>query len=81
MATGGGASAIPTSAATDGSAGKSATAPAGVDAGTGNKPAGLEAAAASAASPGMMAVPTEGSAWEASEREMCPWAISKYFGD
>jgi hypothetical protein len=65
--TSGGASAIPTSAATDGSADESATAPARVDAGTGNKSAGLEAA--SVASPGMMAAPAEGSAWEA-----CPMA-------
>jgi hypothetical protein len=50
MTTGGCASAIPTSAAT------------GVNAGTGNKSAGLEAAAASAASPGLMAAPTGGSA-------------------
>jgi hypothetical protein len=46
MTTCGGASAIPTSAATGGSAGESATAPAGVDAGAGNKSAGLGAAAA-----------------------------------
>jgi hypothetical protein len=55
MTMSGGASAIPTSAATDGSADESATPPAGVDAGTGNKSAGLEVAAA----------PTEESAWEA----------------
>jgi hypothetical protein len=51
MTTGGGASTIPTSAATGGSTGESATAPAGVDADTNNKSGGLEAAAASAASP------------------------------
>jgi hypothetical protein len=69
MTTGGGASANPTSAAMGGSAGESATAPARVDAGAGNKSGGLGAAAASAASPGMMAAPTGGSAWEA-----CPMA-------
>jgi hypothetical protein len=42
---------------------ESATAPAGVDADTDNKSAGLEAAAASVASPGVMATPTKGSAW------------------
>jgi hypothetical protein len=67
--TGSGASAIPTSAVTGGSADESATVPAGDDADTDNKSAGLEAAAASVASPGMMAAPTEGSAWEA-----CPMA-------
>jgi hypothetical protein len=51
---------IPTSVATDGSTGDSATATAGVDAGVGNKSAGLEATTASAASPGMMAAPTGG---------------------
>jgi hypothetical protein len=44
-------------------------APAGVDAGTDNKSGGLGAAAASAASPGMMVAPTGGSAGEA-----CPMA-------
>jgi hypothetical protein len=57
MTAGGGASTIPTSAATGGSAGESATAPTGVDAGAGNKSAGLEAAAASATSPSVMAAP------------------------
>jgi hypothetical protein len=66
---GGGASTTPTSAVTGGSAGESATTPAGVDVGAGNKSAGLEAATASAASPGMMAAPTGGSA-----REACPMA-------
>jgi hypothetical protein len=66
---GSGASAIPTSAATGGSAGESVTAPARVEASADNKSAGLEAAAASAASPDMMAAPTGGSAWEA-----CPMA-------
>jgi hypothetical protein len=51
MTTGGGASTIPTSAVTGGSAGESATAPARVDAGVGNKSSGLGAAAASSASP------------------------------
>jgi hypothetical protein len=67
--TGSGALAIPTSVATGGSAGESAMTPTGVDAGAGNKSAGLEAAATSTASPGMMAAPTRGSAWEA-----CPMA-------
>jgi hypothetical protein len=69
MTTGGDASTIPTSAATGGSAGESAMAPAGVDAGTDNKSGGLGAAAASATSPGMMAAPTGRSAGEA-----CPMA-------
>jgi hypothetical protein len=60
MTTGGGASTIPTLAATGGSAGESATAPAGVDVGAGNKSGGLGAVAVSAASPGMMAAPTGG---------------------
>ena len=51
MTTAGGASTIPTSAATGGSTGESATAPAGVDAGTDNKSGELGVAAASAASP------------------------------
>jgi hypothetical protein len=49
--------------------GESATAPAGVDAGAGNKSGRLGVTAASTASPGMMAAPTEGSTWEA-----CPMA-------
>jgi hypothetical protein len=49
MTTGGGASTIPTSAATGGSAGESTTTPAGVDASAGNKSGRL--GAASAASP------------------------------
>jgi hypothetical protein len=61
MTTGGGASTVPTSAATGGSTGESATTPAGVDADTSNKSAGPGAAAASAASPGVMAAPTWGS--------------------
>jgi hypothetical protein len=44
MTTGGGTSTISTSAATGGSAGESATAPAGVDAGADNKSGGLGAA-------------------------------------
>jgi hypothetical protein len=55
-----GTSTISTSAATGGSAGESATAPAGVDVGADNKSGGLGAAAALAASPGMMAAPTGG---------------------
>jgi hypothetical protein len=51
MTTGGGASTILTSAATGGSTGESATAPAGVDAGADDKSGGLGAVAASAASP------------------------------
>jgi hypothetical protein len=62
MTTGGGASTILTSVATGGPAGESATTPVGVDAGAGNKLGGLGAAAASAASPGMMAAPIGGSA-------------------
>jgi hypothetical protein len=65
----GGTSTIPTSDATGGSAGESATALAGVDAGAGNKSGGLGTTAAPAFSPGTMAAPTEGSAWEA-----CPMA-------
>jgi hypothetical protein len=49
--TGGGASTIPTSAATGDSAGETTMAPAGVDAGANNKSGGLEVAAALAASP------------------------------
>jgi hypothetical protein len=44
-------------------------APAGVDAGAGNRSGGLGATAASVVSPGTMAAPTEGSTWEA-----CPMA-------
>jgi hypothetical protein len=69
MTTGGGASTIPTSVAMGGAADESVTAPAGVDAGAGHKSGGLRAAAASAASPGTMATPAGGSAWEA-----CPMA-------
>jgi hypothetical protein len=69
MTTGGGASTTPTSAATGGSAGESATAPAGVDAGVDNKSGRLGAAAASATSSDTMAAPTGGSAGEA-----CPMA-------
>jgi hypothetical protein len=60
MTTGGDASTIPTSAATGGSTGESAMALAEVDAGANDKSCGLEATAASAASPGMMAAPTGG---------------------
>jgi hypothetical protein len=60
MTRGGGASAIPTSAAMGGSAGKSMPAPAGIDAGADDKTGGLGAAAASTASPDMMAAPTGG---------------------
>jgi hypothetical protein len=69
MTAGGGASTIPTSVATGGSTGESATTPAGVDADTSNKSGGIRAAAASAASPDVMAAPTGGSAGEA-----CPVA-------
>jgi hypothetical protein len=55
---GGGTSAISTSAAMGGSAGEPATASVGIDVGAGNRAGGLEAAAASTASPGMMAAPT-----------------------
>jgi hypothetical protein len=65
----GGTSAIPASAATGGSTGKTAMASAGAGAGGGNTSGGLGAAATPAASPGMMAAPMEGSAWEA-----CPKA-------
>jgi hypothetical protein len=65
MTKGRGSSAISASAVTGGSAGESATAPAGIDAVAGNKTGGLGAAAASTASPGMMAAPTGGSTWEA----------------
>jgi hypothetical protein len=69
MTAGGDASTIPTSAATSGSTGESATTLAGVDAGTSNKSGGLRATAASAASLSVMAAPTGGSAGEA-----CPVA-------
>jgi hypothetical protein len=65
MTRGGGASAISTSVATGGPADESATAPAGIDAGAGNKTGGLGAATASTASPNIMAAPTGGSTWEA----------------
>jgi hypothetical protein len=69
MTSSSGTSAIPASAATGGSTSKTATASAGVGAGAGNTSGGLGAAATSAASPGMMVAPMEGSAWEA-----CPMA-------
>jgi hypothetical protein len=69
MTMGGGAATIPTSAATGSSAGESATAPVGVDAGVDDKSDELGAAATSAASPGTMAAPAEGSPWET-----CPMA-------
>jgi hypothetical protein len=62
MTTGGGASTVPTSAMTGGSTGESAMTPAGVDADIRNKSVGPGAAAASAASPDVMAAPTWGSA-------------------
>jgi hypothetical protein len=68
MTRGGGASTIPTSTATGGSAEESAKAPAGIDAGAGNKTGRLGAAAASTASPGMMAALAWGSTWEACPR-------------
>jgi hypothetical protein len=65
MTASGGASTIPTSAATSGSAGKSAATSSG----------GLGAAAVSAASPGKTTAPTEGSAWEACPMAACAaWA-------
>jgi hypothetical protein len=67
--TSGGTSTIPTPEATGGSTGESAMAPAGVDAGAGNRSGGLGATTASAVSPGTMAALIEGSAWEA-----CPMA-------
>jgi hypothetical protein len=69
MTTSGGASTIPASAATGGSVGESAMAPAGVDAGA-DKSGVLEAAAGSATSPGTMAATIGRSAGEA-----CPMAI------
>jgi hypothetical protein len=60
-----GTSAISTSAVAGGYADVSATAPAGVDAGAGNKTGGLGAAVASTTSLDMMAAPTGGSTWEA----------------
>jgi hypothetical protein len=69
MTTSGGSSTIPTSGATGGSAGESATAPAGVDAGASNRSGGLEATVASAVSSGTMAALTEGSV-----RGTCPMA-------
>jgi hypothetical protein len=62
---GGGTSAILTSAAAGGSVGAPATAPTGIDVGVDDEEGGLEAAAASTASPGTMATPTGGSTWEA----------------
>jgi hypothetical protein len=60
MTTGGGASTVPTSTATGGSTGESVTTPAGVDADTSNRSDGPGVAAASAASPGVVAAPTWG---------------------
>jgi hypothetical protein len=68
MTTSGGTSTIPTSAATGGSAGESATAPVGVDAGADNKSGGL--GVASAASPGVMAAPTGGQLGK-----LAPWQL------
>jgi hypothetical protein len=62
MTSSSGTLAIPTSVAMGGSTGKSATASAGADVGAGNTSGGLGAAATSAASPGMMVAPMEGSA-------------------
>jgi hypothetical protein len=55
--------------------GKTATTLAGAGAGAGNTSGGLGAAAMSAASPGTMAAPMEGSAWEA-----CPMATRAAWG-
>jgi hypothetical protein len=75
MTKGGGTSAVSMSTVTGGSAGESAMAPAGIDAGAGNKTGGLRAAAASTASPGITAAPTEGSTWEACPMAACAaWA-------
>jgi hypothetical protein len=60
--TGGGATTVPTSAATGGSTSESTTTLAGIDADTSSKSAGPRVAAASTASPGVMAAPTWGSA-------------------
>jgi hypothetical protein len=62
---GGGTSAISTSAAAGGFVGAPAVAPVGINVGVGDEEGGLEAAAASTASPGTMAAPTGGSTWEA----------------
>jgi hypothetical protein len=67
--TSGGSSTIPTSGATGGFAGESATAPAGVDAGASNRSGGLGATATSAFTSDTMAAPIEGSA-----RGTCPMA-------
>jgi hypothetical protein len=56
------------SAATGGSTGKTATASAEAGAGADNTTGGLGAEASPAASPGTMAAPMEGSAWEACPR-------------
>jgi hypothetical protein len=64
-----GASAIPTSRAMGGSAGESATAPVGVDAGASNRSGGLRATAVLAVSFGTMAASIEGST-----RGTCPMA-------
>jgi hypothetical protein len=71
MTTGGGASTIPMSAVTGGSASESATAPAGVDAGADDKSGGLGAGAASAASPRMMAAPMGGH-----PERLAPWQLA-----
>jgi hypothetical protein len=78
MTKGGGASAVSTSAVTGGSTGESATAPAGIDAGAGNKTGGLGATAVSTASPGMTVAPTGGSTWEACPMTACAaWAFRR----
>jgi hypothetical protein len=63
-----GTSAIPASAATGGSTGRTTTTSAEAGAGAGNPTGGLRAAAMPAVSPGTMAAPMEGSAWEACPR-------------
>jgi hypothetical protein len=75
MTEGGGTSAVSTSVVMGGSAGEPAMALAGIDAGAGNKPGGLGAAATSMASHGMTAAPTGGSTWEACPMAACAaWA-------
>jgi hypothetical protein len=72
---GGGTSAISTLAVAGGSVGAPAAVPVGIDVGVGDEEGGLEAAAASTASPGTMAAPVKGSTWEACPMTACAsWA-------
>jgi hypothetical protein len=73
-----GTSAIPASAATGDSTGKTATASAEAGAGAGNTTGGLGATATPAASPDTMAASMEGSTWEACPRATrAAWAPAR----